>query len=158
MKTEEEQTMELQQKLAFYLKGDPGAVNFCLLLIYIAHTWDDLIDKDKPVSDEDIHKAFWTSLITLNYNQFFRANIDLLLPVMASAILQWLDANKLENMDERAKRLAYVYRASISQILNYCALLVGGLDWATKVGPDMRLLYEESFEDFKKSVKPCQIH
>ena len=46
-------------------KGNDDAVQLVLMLREISHTWDDLIDKDKPVADTQIHRAFWIALIGL---------------------------------------------------------------------------------------------
>ena len=51
---------ELYRK--FLLNNEP-AIDFFIMFSHALHVWDDLIDKDRPVSDLAIHKAFTTANI-----------------------------------------------------------------------------------------------
>ena len=62
-----------------FLLGNQAAVNFNLLFRDILHTWDDLIDRDKPVSGEAIHQAFRAALVLLPANPFYRDWLEKLL-------------------------------------------------------------------------------
>ena len=48
--------------------------------------------------------------------------------------------------------MAFMLRAGMLQIYNYCAYLIGGPQWAKEVGPDMRRLYTENFNDYVKEM------
>lgn len=142
---------ELIKKLLKYLKGNTDAVRFCIDIAFIAHVWDDLIDKDNPRTDNDINNAFKAALIDIPSNPFYLANISDLRPLMYNAILQWQDANKLEkDGNHHDKHMAYMLRASIVQIFSYCAFLCGGSEWAEEVGPDIRRVYEEDLFEYLK--------
>jgi hypothetical protein len=135
------------EKLSPVLKGDQWALQYCIDVMFIAHLWDDLIDGDFR-SKEDINEAFRIALIDIPKNPFYLAHIGDLRPLMMNVILQWQDANVLEkgNREDRAK--AFMLKASVLQLFNYCAYLVGGPAWAIEVGPDVRRFYVESIDDY----------
>lgn len=145
---------KVKEILDVALKGNESAIAYIMELYKIAHTWDDIVDKDKPLTDNDIHKAFISALITLPYNEFYRQNIDYLLPLQHNAILQWIDANALEKMDINSKHKAYMLKASFLQIVNCCAALIGGNVWAIEIGAELRnALYGETLEQFLSEVQ-----
>ena len=157
MSTELEQQILLTEKLNHLLKGNLAAVDFCMNLTFLVHVWDDLIDKDKIRSDEDINNAFRIALISIPSNPFYLNNISDLRPMITNMILQWESANVLERGSDHDKHMAYMLRAGIIQVFNYCVYLAGGADWEREVGPDVQRLYEEQFEDFMEEVGKCQI-
>lgn len=72
---------------------------------------------------------------------------------MMSAILQWETANILETGDKKDRDKAYMLRASLYQIIHYCAYLIGGLQWANEVGPDIWRFYEEDIDTYLERKK-----
>lgn len=143
----------IKMTLNVAFNGNVSAIDYIMELYKIAHIWDDIIDKDKPLADNDVHKAFIATLVILPYNEFYRQNIDYLLPLQHNAILQWIDANALEKMDTNSKHKAYMLKASFLQIVNCCAALIGGNDWAIEIGADLRnALYGETLEQFMGEV------
>jgi hypothetical protein len=153
LKTELKNQMVLQEKLMFFLKENIAAVHLCMNLTYIAHLWDDLYDNDRTRTGKEINDAFRIALVDIPLNPFYLEHLTDFRPLMMNAILQWQDANNLENPgSEHDKHMAYMLRASFLQIFNYCAYLVGGPDWAAQVGPDMRRLYEEPLNEYMKEM------
>jgi len=145
------QQEKLIEHLIYYFKGNQDAVRFCIDITFIAHVWDDLIDKDNIRTNEDISNAFKAALIDIPSNHFYLANINELRPLMLNAIFQWQDANKLEaGGNYHDKHMAFMLRASIVQIFSYCAYLCGGPAWINEVGPDIRRLYEEDLFEYLK--------
>jgi hypothetical protein len=61
--------MSNEEKLAWF-GGNTDALNLFHHLVELIHIWDDLIDKDKPVSDEQINKAFLIALVYMPSNPF----------------------------------------------------------------------------------------
>ena len=151
-KTELIKQQELSNRLMYFLKGDCNAVKMCMDLTYIAHLWDDLVDKDRTRSDTDINDAFRLALVEIPMNPFYRKFSFDLSPLFLNTILQWEDANVLESAEEHDKDMAYMLRASFLQIFNYCAFLIGGPLWAREIGPDMRRLYAEPLNSFKEEM------
>ncbi|MTJ81732.1 MAG: hypothetical protein F8N37_12040 [Telmatospirillum sp.] len=120
------------------LKGRRDAVVFIKMMCDILHTWDDLIDRDKPVDPEAINRAFFTALVTLPRDPFYAANFALLNPIVETAIYNWWTANLYEaSSDEDRLRAAFILRSSYSDIATMCARIVGGPDWARTVGPEI---------------------
>lgn len=148
-----------QEKIVFdvlnvFLKGSQEAVEYCQMLYKVAHLWDDLIDKDKPVQDADINKAFITLFVSMPSNRFYREHMDMLIPLQYNAILQWLTANKMERMDLESKHKAFMLKASFLQIVHVCTGIIGGTAWAEEIGADLwNTLYGESLGGFLEEVQ-----
>lgn len=120
-------------------RGNSDAVDLVLDIAEISHTWDDLIDRDKPVEDARINRAFAISLLEIPKNPFYQAHYLELLPVMTTGALNWLTANEYEKQqDKEAHALAHVLRYGIADIALYVAYLIGGMEWAQQVAPELR--------------------
>lgn len=127
------------------------------MIARVADVWDNIRDRDVPVTDKDVDDAFWTLAIELPANAFFRANMDDLRPVMATGITNWLTANRIERdpaADHRAIEIAHVIRYSIADVILMAALLCGGRDWAAEFGPELRLRSQRSdLNEYINSLK-----
>jgi len=136
------------------VRGDESAFEFCKMIVKIASTWDDLVDKDKPVSTEDINDVMQMALLYLPNNQFYRRNVDSLLPVMQQSAINWHIANKLAEQQGIAREIAHVMRYAAADILVYAAALKGGIGWARVVGPELRLrCQKENYQAFDKELR-----
>ena len=49
---------DLDQKRLAWFGGNIDALNMYKMFIDLSHTWDDLVDKDKDVSEDKINNAF----------------------------------------------------------------------------------------------------
>lgn len=147
-----EQQKAFTEKLFYFFKGDEWAVRFCVDFVYICHLWDDLIDKDKDRTDQEINDAFRIALVDIPTNPFFAKHRQALCPIVLNIILRWQDANVLERGNDHDKHMAYMHRAGMLEIFNICAYLIGGPNWVYEVGPDMRRMYEEKLEDFMEEM------
>jgi len=139
-------------------KGNQAAVEFVLVIARVADVWDNLVDRDKDVSNKAIHEAFWLLAIELPGNQFFRDHVDDLRPVMATGILNWMTANEIEAGfaagDHRALEISHVIRYGIADVAIMAALLCGGREWAAEMGPELRLRSQRSdLNEYIKSLK-----
>jgi len=112
-------------------------LNSCLMFFAACHLWDDLIDKDKDRSDDDINGAFWIILVDIPLNGYYQRNCNLIMPVMQVAILEWLAANKLEK--GKRQDISYTLRCSIVSLIHQASLLCGGAEWADEVGEEIRM-------------------
>ena len=148
-------TNTLEQKISFVLRGYAPAVQCFLLIRDILHFWDDLIDRDKKVDQESIHNAMFKALVTLPRNEFYRKNIDTLLPVLVNAIANWRAANEFECTDDRKTlEIAFVIRSDYANILIQMAYIIGGHDCLMQVTPMIRSLWtEEDFEAYLKNLE-----
>jgi hypothetical protein len=142
-----------------FLMGNREAVNFVVRIFRALHVWDDLIDKDKPVSDDEIHSVFWDLLVGLPTDEFYRANLNLLSSTLVNSIVNWHIANKLEREgNEKDKSIAFILRGAYIDVLSASALIVGGLDWAREIGPEIRRwAHEETFDQYLNNFdKECE--
>lgn len=132
------------------LLGDRAAISFCETLFSISQTWDDVVDRDKGLTDFEVNGMMWEALITLPNNPFYQQYFDILNPIMQAAIIDWMDSNKLIQSDEHEQKVAaYVLRDSLTNIVIHCARLVGGFDWMAEVSMDIReALYDEPLTKF----------
>lgn len=123
-------------KIGYVLKNHAPAVNFFLILRSVLHFWDDLIDKDRPITDQDINGVMWNALVELPRNPFYRQHFDTLNPMLVNAIANWQAATEFERTGG-AKRLqiAFIARSDYLNLLLHSAYLVGGRDWMMQVTP-----------------------
>lgn len=116
--------------------GDQGALLFINAIYRVSHLWDDLIDKDKPLSKEQINSGFRNALIDIPSNPFFAAHAHRLIPVMSAGISAWQAANAFElTTDKRLWEMAHTLRYFVATVIVTCAEIVGGGDWADEVAP-----------------------
>jgi hypothetical protein len=136
------------------LRGRQDAVDLVLMIREVSHTWDDLIDKDKPVTPEQIHRAFWISLIGIKTNAFFCEHEDVLLPILETGILNYVASVDLERTPGHSRHLAHTARYAVGDVVLIMARLIGGLDWAMANAATLKLLLQtDSFSDFDKEME-----
>lgn len=143
--TDEEAKKEFND-LRRFMKGDLQAATFCANLLYVAHLWDDLIDKDVSRTDAEINDAFRIMLADIPMNPFYDKHRYHLVPLMKNAVLAWLDANVLEHGDDNEKCLAFMMRNELLNVMAYCLTLVGGDEWASEKGLEFRRYYARGFK------------
>ena len=143
------------EQLLRWMKGDKSAVEYVELVCDIAHVWDDLIDRDKNVSDDKISKTFFDALIRLPRNTFYRKNFDHLNSVLMNAISNWQIATKLEREGgDYETSIAFVLRSSYIDLITQAAMLCGGSKWACHVGEEARrITHNETYEGYLKNLK-----
>lgn len=120
-------------------KGDIDAVRLVMDIVEIAGTWDDLIDRDKPVSGKKISRAFTLCLVSLPDNPFYQRHANTLLPVIVTSIVNYHIANHYESEpDVEGHALAHVLRYSVADVISFICFLIGGMEWAQQWGPELR--------------------
>ncbi len=142
--------------------GNKAAESFCRKLFNVSQLMDDLIDKDKPISDEQIYKCFWDCLIEIPKNPFYIQHAATLIPMMQVFMVDYRDSVILEraenlnrNQDDHGKNIAFTLRDSIGSIIIHCAYLVGGYEHMTNVSSQVRLMiFDESLTHYKEAL--CQ--
>ncbi len=130
--------MNATEKFGEFVKGDVDALAFLLGVHAIVEVWDDLIDGDKVVADTDINAAFYAALIILPRNAFYQRNFTLLNPVFEAAIFDWHTANSLEAKGGDDLHTSYMLRCGVLMLTVMSARIVGGIEWAKKVGVELR--------------------
>lgn len=135
-------------------KGDDAAVQLLLLLREISHTWDDLIDRDKPVTHHQIHRSFWLALVGLKTNRFYIHYEASLLPVLETGIFNYVASVDLERTPGHSRQLAHTSRYAVGDVALLMARLIGGIDWAMEQAPVLKLLLQtDTFEEFDKEME-----
>jgi hypothetical protein len=137
-----------------WLKGHAEAIAFIHMAFTIAHTCDDLTDRDQTVETATMQQAFWMALIDLPRNRFYVEHFALLNGTLQTAFLNWQIANQLEQLDDRtAKAVAFVLRSSYTDLVTLCAWILGGTDWAVQVGIESRLhASQEGFDLYQSRL------
>ena len=141
------------ERLTHYLRGHTAAIEFCAMFGSITQVWDDLIDRDKSVEDDDIHGTFEMALIHLPANPFYREHFVALHPLIVAAINAWHDSNELPRAPTRSNLArAYTLRDQIDDVVIASARIVGGHKWMREVSMQIRteITHDDSFEDYCK--------
>lgn len=125
------------------MAGNSDAVRMMQILAVWSHVYDDLIDKDKPVSDKHIHEVMWMLMIELPGNQFYRLNESSFRPMIASGIMNWHAANQMEKSGcVEQLHIAHAIRYSICDVAYLAMIFAGGLDHAIANASKCRLLMQ----------------
>lgn len=155
-------SLEKKHKIVFetlfnqLYKNDMAATELSFMLLEVAHIWDDLVDKDKPVTTEEIDKAFIYSLQCIPMHKYWSPAMHAML---SSVYLRWHAANCLESCpastdNDLAK--AWMLRASLYDLFEMLALQLHGLEWAKSQAVTLRLFYGEQLTDFITEVRKCR--
>lgn len=136
------------------VRGDGEAAAFCKAVCAIVQCWDDLIDRDKPVSPETINRTLWTALVEMPRNPFYRRHFDLLNPLWVTGIQNWHAANSMEDSGtEPELEIAFIIRSCCADILVAAATCVGGYEWARVVTPAIhRICHSEGLRGYKENL------
>ena len=134
-------------------KGDLHATALSMGLLHIIHTWDDLIDKDHPVSDNAINQAFLFATTEVAGSPLWGPTMS---RVMKGVYLRWQAANAIEkNPDSTDNELAkaWMLRVGFYDLFVLIAQQLHGTEWAVACSELTHSLYAEKLADFIKEVK-----
>jgi len=145
-----EHLLAFEQKFDELFLGNRDATQLALDMLYVVHVWDDLIDKD-PTTDKYINTAFRKLIYDIPCNPVMTQGLSLL---WLNCYHQWLAANEFEDKatDDKLNK-AYMLRASIYQLFNHIAMIVGGIDYAATISSDVYDLYGETLDNFIEEVR-----
>lgn len=134
------------QRVASYqdmFLGNEDAIHFMLVLSSWSHLYDDLIDQDKEIDPDFIHKVMWDIMVDLPMNKFYVAYAHLLAPVMATGILNWRGANEMEASGSKEELyIAHATRYSINDLALMIMNILGGPTHASRYARDARLSFQ----------------
>jgi len=139
------------EKMLAWMAGDQQAVEAVNTICSICDVWDDLVDKDKEVSEADVNAAFTKALIGLQMNGFYKRHEPYFFPLLVTGINAWLDANALQaSPSDKWRMLAFYIRTFGFEIAHLAAFLAGGWDHLRKVSLEMRMFFEtESYSEWE---------
>lgn len=130
--------MDGKEFLLQVFKGDQDALALVVSLNHIAHVWDDLIDKDKPVSNDQINALIWAVLGDVPTNPFYFRHFAKLQPLIENALVGYMTANELEKGDKKDRVIAFTLRyAGVVNVVAHMIHLVGGREWAAQWCPQL---------------------
>ena len=134
--------------------GNTDALAMYYLFEELLHTWDDLVDKDKPVSEDAINKAFLICLVYLPLNPFYQYIQAAILPMWITVVLSYQTANNYEKTkDLHGIELGHTLRYSAGNIIAYAVHVCIGYEKAKDVLPEMwKTIACERYDDYKNEV------
>lgn len=143
--------MNMEGKLEWF-GGNQDALNMFRMFVDLAHTWDDLVDRDKEVSEDDINHAFAIALVYLPANPFYQAIQPQVLPMWLSVIHAFQTANAFEKAkDPHGLEIAHTLRYAAGNIMTYAVHMCVGPEKAKEYLPEMwKAIVVERFDDYRK--------
>jgi len=132
--------------------GNEDALAVFRMFVRLAHVWDDLVDKDKPVSEDAINEAFLICLVYMPSNSFYRHIQDVILPMWITVVSAYKTANQFEkNKDEHGVEIAHNLRYAAGNIIAYMVHVCVGPDKAAQYMPEIwKEIVVERFDDYRK--------
>jgi hypothetical protein len=128
------------------------ATRFVNDFLHVVAIYDDLIDKDKPVPDDDIHRAMYSAFFAIPRNPFYMANFAVLNPLMENAVRNWQLANELEKQQQDGDlHISFVVRSSYVDLLCACVQIERGQDMATFL-QIRRFIHDEGLGEYIKEM------
>ncbi len=135
-----------QEEAMLITKGNPDAAGFLIAFIAYCHLLDDVVDKDKPVTDVRLATESLALIDELMLNPFVQQNRAVLWPLITIGFNGWLDANAWEaGNDEAKKRDADVVKGLYHEVCWMTARLCGGFQHMR----ELTTKYREYDHDYK---------
>jgi hypothetical protein len=135
-----------------FFGGNEHAARLVADLCFVAHVWDDLIDKDKVVADTAISDAFTAALLSIPNNPFYVAHRQNLAPLIHTGILGYLAANRMEKSgDAHQVEIAHGLRYAVGQVTTYTVAVTNpGVRAETILPEAWKFVMPERFDDYFK--------
>jgi hypothetical protein len=143
--------MNKEGKLEWF-GGNQDALNAYRMFVDLAHLWDDLVDKDKEATENDINNAFLICLVYLPANPFYRSIQEQVLPMWLTVVSAYQTANKFErDKDPHGIEIAHGLRYAAGNIVAYMVYVCVGPEKAKEFLPEMwKNVFFERYEDYRK--------
>jgi hypothetical protein len=144
-------TYSPESRLKWY-NNNQDAFNMVEMILEMLHIWDDVVDKDNEVTEQDINKAFSTSLIFLPMNPFYRQIQPSVIPMWVNIISAYETANKFEReKDNKGLNLSYSLRSAIGQIIGYSISILNTQELSRQYIPLMwKWLHGEDLSEYRR--------
>lgn len=135
--------------------GNRAAASWLMSVVQALHLWDDLVDRDRPVSEEQLDHVFRLMLVEMPRNPFFQAHAANLTPVLVMAIQNWHVANAVERGKpcDVSLECAFIVRSSYVDLATMVATICGGDTHGVEIAKKVRALaHSEGFEQYLKNL------
>jgi hypothetical protein len=132
--------------------GNQDAMNVYHMFVDLLHVWDDLVDKDKDVSESELNNTFLIALVYLPANPFYRSIQDQILPMWLTVVSSYEAANRFEReKDPHGVEIAHTLRYSAGNIIAYVIHVCVGAEKAREFIPEMwKSVVHERFEPYRE--------
>ena len=132
--------------------GNQDALNMYRMFVDLAHLWDDLVDKDKDVSQAEINNAFLICLVYLQANPFYLKIQAQVMPMWITVVSAYETANKFEkDRDEHGLEIAHNLRYAAGHIVAYAVYVCVGPEKAREIMPDVwKSVVYERYDEYRK--------
>ena len=132
--------------------GNQDALNMFRMFVDLAHTWDDLVDHDKPTDEDAINNAFLICLVYLPANPFYQRIQAQVLPMWLTVVSAYQTANQFEkSKDAHGIEIAHTLRYAAGNIMAYAVHVCVGPEKAKEYLPEMwKAIVVERFDDYRK--------
>lgn len=132
--------------------GNQDALNMYRMFVSVAHVWDDLVDKDKEVSEDAINNTFLTCLVYLPANPFYQTIQTQVLPMWLTVVSAYQVANHFEReKDPHGIEIAHSLRYAVGNIVAYAVHVCVGAEQAKQVLPEVwKAIFFERFDEYRK--------
>ena len=143
--------MNSEGKLEWF-GGNQDALNAFRMFVDLSHLWDDLVDKDKEATEDEINNAFLICLVYLPANPFYRSIQEQILPMWLTVVSAYQTANKFErDKDVHGIEIAHGLRYAAGNIVAYMMYVCVGPEKAKEFLPDMwKNIFFERYDDYRK--------
>lgn len=152
---EPEHEQAFEELFAYIYKEDREATRLSMLLLKIAHDWDDLIDGE-PLQRKDVNRLLLNCIFNVQQSPYW-------IPMglnhhILNVFLRWRDSDTIERGDFTDEDLnkCFMLRAGIYDLFVIIAFYLHGEEWADEIGPVVRRFYGEKLTEYKEEMT-CQI-
>ena len=135
-----------------FFGGNNDAARLVANLCDVAHTWDDLVDKDSPVSEEQVNRCMSLALVGIPSNPFYQTHHSALLPLIYTGVLGYLTANRMEKSgDAHQLEIAHGLRYAVAHVAAFAVGVTNTPDQAVLILPEAwKEWMPERFADYSK--------
>ena len=144
--------MNSQKGKLEWFGGNQDALNMYRMLVDLAHTWDDLVDKDNPATESNINNAFLICLVYLQANPFYRSIQEQVWPMWVTVVSAYETANQFErDKDPHGIEISHTLRYAAGHIIAYAVHACVGAEKAKEFLPDVwKNIVFERFDEYRK--------
>lgn len=129
-------------------KNDQNAINLAVSLWDVCQFWDDLIDRDKTLTDHEINRCMLLAMVEIPKNPIYLTMPELPYHIY-NVFLRWRDSTEMEkDLQPNDREKCYMLRAGVYDLFVLIAAHLYGDDWAKEIGVYVRRCYGETVDNF----------
>lgn len=139
-------------RLNCWFAGNVDAYDLYRQIVQMTHIWDDLIDKDREVSENEIHNVFGSMLFSIPSNPFYRKFEVEIRALIYTGAVSYQAANLMErSRDGHQLELAHYLRYVITTVGAFMIGVLNGTEAAPKIiASAMPVMIPERIDDYLK--------